>query len=154
LVFWLVAFAGACGGSAASSDGGGRDMRADQSPVGGGRDMRGADQASGSTLTGTFTPTSGDPCIMTLIKGAPSAPQCTVTEHHTGDAGTVVDLVLPTCDASNFVGPCWSMNSKIGAGCAYLTFFITNGPSTGPDRKLSYSYSCVACPPGSPASGC
>jgi hypothetical protein len=141
LAFWLVAAPAACGGLAASSDGGG------------GRDM-GADQAAGNTLTGTFTPTSGDPCIMTPIKGAPSAPQCTVTQHQTGDGGAVSDLVLPTCDASNFVGPCWSMNSKIGAGCAYETFFITDGPSTGPQTGISYSYSCLACPAGSPASGC
>jgi hypothetical protein len=141
LAVWLVAAPGACGGAAASADGGG------------GRDMR-ADQASGASLTGTFTPYSGDPCIMTPIKGAPSAPQCTVIQHQTGDGGTVTDLVLPTCDASNFVGPCWSMNSKIGAGCAYLTFFITNDPSSGPPTGISYSYSCVGCPPGSPASGC
>ncbi len=141
LAFWLIAGTGACGGSAASPDGGGRDMR--------------ADQASGATtLTGTFTPTSGDPCIMTPIKGAPSAPQCTVTEHHTGDGGTVVDLVIPWCDAVDNVGPCWAMGSAIGAGCAYLTFFFNSGPSTGPDPSLSYSYSCLACPPGSPGSGC
>jgi hypothetical protein len=149
----LVVLSGACGGSAASPDGGGRDTRADQAPAGGGRDMH-ADQAAGTYLTGTFTPTSGDPCIMTPIKGAPSAPQCTVTEHHTGDGGTVVDLALPWCDAVNNVGPCWAMGSKIGAGCAYLTFFFNSGPSTGPDPALSYSYSCLGCPPGSPASGC
>jgi hypothetical protein len=91
---------------------------------------------------------------MTPIKGAPSAPQCTVTEHQAGDGGSVTNLVLPSCDASNFVGPCWSMNSAIGAGCAYLTFFITSGASTGPVAGVSYSYSCLACPPGSPASGC
>lgn len=115
--------------------------------------MRG-DQAPGSNLTGSFTLTGGAPCIMTPIKGAPSAPQCTVTEHLPGDGGAVTDLVLPTCDASNFVGPCWSMDSAIGAGCAYETFFITSGPSNGPTPGISYSYSCVACPAGSPASGC
>jgi hypothetical protein len=138
LAFWLVAASGACGGGAAMPGDGGRDMR--------------TDQASGTTLTGTFTPNNA-PCITTAIKGAPSAPDCTVTEHQTGDGGTV-DTVLPTCDSTNFAGPCWSMNSAIGAGCAYLTFFITNGPSTGPQTGISYSYSCVACPPESPASGC
>ena len=131
----------ACGGgSAAPRDGGGKDLA--------------TDAPAAAALTGTFTPTSGAPCIMAPIKGAPSAPQCTVTEHLAGDGGAVTDLVLPSCDASNFVGPCWSMSSAIGAGCAYETFFIDSGPSTGPTTGVSYTYSCVACPPGSPAPGC
>jgi hypothetical protein len=131
----------ACGGGAAPpGDGGGKDMP--------------ADTPAGATLTGTFTPSGGAPCLMTPIKGAPDAPQCTVTEHLAADGGAVTDLVLPTCDASNFVGPCWSMSSAIGAGCAYETFFITSDPSSGPGAGISYGYSCLACPPGSPASGC
>ena len=131
--FCLTGALAACGsGSAASHDGG--------------RDARGAHDAmpDGTYLTGTLTNAS-DPCLTAKIVSPGGDPACTMVEHIPTDAGTVMDVPVPSCLDSNLAPPCFAVNSMTSCPMIFNVNTSVGTPSTA-----TFSYSCLLCPTTGP----
>lgn len=112
----------------------------------GGHDARGAHDAmpDATYLTGTISNTS-DPCLTGQIVSPGGDPACTMVEHIPTDAGTVMDVPIPSCVGNNLTPPCFIIGQM--NNCA-MTFAINQG--SNPSTTATFSYSCQLCPTTGP----
>jgi hypothetical protein len=109
----------------------------------------------------------GSPCVTGQVldtdgnvwKGT-TQPDCTVVDHQTNAAGTVVDSTLMPCPLGMTTGPtaCWHLDPG-GAACPNAAAMGFNRPGAAPTTDLNSSVSCsvLACPPpgqAHPPMGC